>query len=85
MNKANTVFNIREEDIQDGTQIAIGNKLIVLKVGADSKVDTSKLTVPSGASLVTVTLDKGCQPEHRSEQDQQRGGQHRYPVPHGRR
>ena len=62
VNKANTVFNIREEDIQDGTQIAIGNKIITLKIGADSKVnaaDASKAAKAAGASSVVVTLDKG--------------------------
>ena len=58
-NKANTVFNIKQEDIQDGTQIAIGDKLIVLKVGADSKVKASQIDVASNATLVEVTLDEG--------------------------
>ena len=62
VNKANTVFNIREEDIQDGTQIAIGNKLITLKIGADSKVNAAEASAAAkaaGATSVIVTLDKG--------------------------
>ena len=41
LNKANTVFEIRESDIKDGTQIALGSKTIILSVGPDSQVKAS--------------------------------------------
>jgi len=33
--KANTIFNIKESDIMDGTKITLGKKTIILKVGAE--------------------------------------------------
>ena len=54
VNKANTVFNIKESDIQDGTQISIGTKTIILKVGADSTVKASDFSTVSGATIVTI-------------------------------
>ena len=55
VNKANTVFNIKESDIKDGTQIAIGTKTIVLKVGNSSitSADAAKLS-DAGATIVTI-------------------------------
>ena len=56
LNKASTVFNIKESDIQDGTQIAIGSKVIVLKVG-DTKIDSAqqaKLTAAGANVFVTI-------------------------------
>ena len=55
VNKANTVFNIKESDIKDGTQIAICTKTIVLKVGNSSITSTeaAKLTA-AGATIVTI-------------------------------
>ncbi len=55
VNKANTVFNIKESDIKDGTQIAIGTTTIVLKVGNSSITSTeaAKLTA-AGATIVTI-------------------------------
>ncbi len=55
VNKANTVFNIKESDIKDGTQIAIGTKTIVLKVGNSSitSAEAAKLS-KAGATIVTI-------------------------------
>ena len=51
VNKANTVFNIKESDIKDGTQIAIGTKTIVLKVG------NSAITSKEAAALASAGVD----------------------------
>jgi len=51
INKANTVFNIKESDIQDGTQIAIGSKVIVLKVGNNSTITTKEQTKITNAAV----------------------------------
>ena len=55
VNKANTVFNIKESDIKDGTQIAIGSMTFVLKVGnsAISTAEAARLT-KAGATIVTI-------------------------------
>ena len=55
VNKANTVFKITEDDIKDGTQIAIGTKTIVLKVGntAMNSETLAKLS-KAGATIVTI-------------------------------
>ncbi len=40
-NKANTVFEIKESDLKDGTKIAIGTKSFILAVGPNSSVKTN--------------------------------------------
>jgi len=52
-NKADTIFKITADDIKDGTQIALGDRTILLKVG-DSQVKASEY---SGATV--VELDEG--------------------------
>ena len=55
VNKANTVFNIKESDIKDGTQIAIGTKTIVLKVGNSAITSKEAAALASaGAKIVTI-------------------------------
>ncbi len=58
--KANTVFEIRESDLKDGTKIAIGTKSIILAVGPDSTV---KMKANSTATAVNgelvVSLNEG--------------------------
>ncbi len=51
-NKANTVFKMTLDDFADGTQIALGTKTYVLKVGVDSKVTQSKYV---GATIVDMS------------------------------
>ena len=55
VNKANTVFKITADDIKDKTQIAIGTKTIVLKVGdtAMTAAEIAKLSA-AGATIVTI-------------------------------
>ena len=38
--KANTIFNIKAEDIQDGTKIAIGTRTLTLAIGPNSEFKT---------------------------------------------
>ena len=59
-NKANTVFELKESDIQDGTKIAIGTWSIVLAVGNDSAVKNAAAagdpaTTANGEDIISVT------------------------------
>jgi len=55
VNKANTVFKITADDIKDGTQIAIGTKTIVLKVG-NTSMDSATLAKLTAANVTIVTI-----------------------------
>ena len=59
-NKANTVFEIKQSDIKDGTKIAIGNQSLILKVGTNSsvKADSTDSTKSSTGETI-VTLAEG--------------------------
>ncbi len=54
--RANTVFEIKKGDLQDGTKIKLGDKEVILAIGADSKYKTNT----GGATLVDLTdFDRG--------------------------
>ena len=59
-NKANTVFEIRESDLKDGTKIAIGDKSIILAKGPNSsvKLDAGDSTLSANGETV-VTFQEG--------------------------
>ena len=54
--KANTVFEIKESDIKDGTKIAIGTYSLVLRVGTSSavKVDTTTGKTEKGEDYLNL-------------------------------
>ena len=57
--KANTVFEIKDSDIKDGTKIAIGNWSLVLKVGTSSSVKEGTTAGQTKDGETIVTLDDG--------------------------
>ncbi len=57
--KANTVFEIKESDIKDGTKIAIGTHSIVLRVGTSSTVKTNANGSATDKGEIVVNLDEG--------------------------
>ena len=57
--KANTVFEIKESDIKDGTKIAIGSHSIVLRVGTSSTVKTNANGTATDKGEIVVNLNDG--------------------------